>query len=160
MAEEQKDDLKEKLKVQRAGQAGATRTQSRLGALLPPIDQRYNKSDVIDCIYMCCGVQTQICIMLDCTQRQFQYWLRKHPDAQADLAAAKEYIVAKAEEVIIGAMGGDDKAMALDAAKHIMKIYGKQQPTQMVNVQINTSKEEQVKAIFGLATPQDEYDEK
>ncbi len=50
------------------------------------------------------------------------------------MAAAKEYIVAKAEQVIIGAMGSDDKAMALDAAKHIMKVYGKQTPSQQVNV--------------------------
>lgn len=54
------------------------------------------------------------------------------------MAAAKEYIVAKAEEVIIGAMSGDDPDRALDAAKHIMKVYGKQTPQQMVNVQINT----------------------
>lgn len=154
--EDDKDKLKECLKVQRR-KRGAVGKRT---ALLPALDKRYNMSDIIDCIYMCCGVQTQICIMLDCTQMQFSAWLRKHPEAQADMAAAKEYIVAKAEQVIIGAMGSDDKAMALDAAKHIMKIYGKQAPSQQVNVQINTGqKEQQIKAIFGLAAPQDEDDE-
>ena len=67
--------------------------------------------------------------MLDCTQKQFKYWLRKYPEAYEDLAAAKEFIVAKAEQVIIGAMGSDDPDRALDAAKHVMKVYCKQQPS-------------------------------
>lgn len=107
----------------------SAKTDSRLGTLLPPLDKRYNKSDIIDCIYMCCGVLTQICITLDCTQKQFKYWLRKYPEAYDDLAAAKEFIVAKAEQVIIGAMGSDDPDRALDAAKHVMKVYGRQQPS-------------------------------
>lgn len=64
------------------------------------------------------------------------------------MAKAREGILARAQEVILGAMGSDDERIKLEAAKAVLR-----QSQAPAAVQVNVglgSQQAQVQAIFGI----------
>lgn len=65
------------------------------------------------------------------------------------MAKAREGILARAQEVILGAMGSDDERIKLEAAKAVLR--QSQAPAAVqVNVGMGTQAQK-IKAVFGLA---------
>lgn len=62
--------------------------------------------------------------MLDCTPRQLNAWLNRHPEARAEMSSAKEGLLNKAEEVILDALASPDERTRLEAAKTVFKQVG------------------------------------
>ena len=76
-------------------------------------------------VYECWGLQTQLCMKLDCSVSQFYRWLENHPQVKYDMVKAREGIVNLAEEVIIKALCSSDEKVRLEAAKTTLRQLGR-----------------------------------
>ena len=128
---------------------------NKLQPKLPPLDQRYTKEQLEECIERQYGIVTAICNELDCTYSQF-YKAVKHLGLQDKLSAAKKNIVSMAEQVILGALASPDEKTRIDAAKYTLSRVGKDQgwgdtPFAAVQVEVSpTEKAAQIRAVFGI----------
>ena len=119
---------------------------------LPPLEKRYTKKQIQECIEKHYGVVTRICNELDCTYTQF-YKTIKQLNLQKDLAEAKKNLVSLAENTLLEALASVDEKTRVDVAKYILKTQGKlfgwnegPQIAQQINVQGEVS----IKEIFGI----------
>ena len=119
---------------------------------LPPLEKRYTKKQIQDCIEKHYGVVTRICNELDCTYTQF-YKTIKQLNLQEYLTEAKKNLVSLAENTLLEALASVDEKTRVDVAKYILKTQGKLfgwneglQIAQQINVQGEVS----IKEIFGI----------
>lgn len=128
---------------------------NKLQPKLPPLDKRYTREQLEDCIERQYGIVTAICNELDCTYSQF-YKVVKKLQLQTELAAAKKNLVSIAEQVILGALASPDEKTRIDAAKYTLSRVGKDQgwgdtPFAAVQVEVSpTEKAAQIRAVFGI----------
>lgn len=119
---------------------------------LPPLEKRYTKKQIQECIEKHYGVVTRICNELDCTYTQF-YKTIKQLNLQEYLTEAKKNLVSLAENTLLEALASVDEKTRVDVAKYILKTQGKlfgwnegPQIAQQINVQGEVS----IKEIFGI----------
>ena len=119
---------------------------------LPPLEKRYTKKQIQECIEKHYGVVTRICNELDCTYTQF-YKAIKQLNLQEYLTDAKKNLVSLAENTLLEALASVDEKTRVDVAKYILKTQGKvfgwndgPQIAQQINVQGEVS----IKEIFGI----------
>ena len=130
-------------------QSGIT---NNLTPKLPPLEKRYTKKQIQECIEKHYGVVTRICNELDCTYTQF-YKTIKQLNLQEYLTEAKKNLVSLAENTLLEALASVDEKTRVDVAKYILKTQGKvfgwndgPQIAQQINVQGEVS----IKEIFGI----------
>ena len=130
-------------------QSGIT---NNLTPKLPPLEKRYTKEQIQECIEKHYGVVTRICNELDCTYTQF-YKTIKQLNLQEYLTEAKKNLVSLAENTLLEALASVDEKTRVDVAKYILKTQGKvfgwndgPQIAQQINVQGEVS----IKEIFGI----------
>ena len=122
---------------------------------LPPLDQRYSREQLEECIERQYGIVTAICNELDCTYSQF-YKAVKKLQLQTELAAAKKNLCSMAEQVILNALASPDEKTRIDAAKYTLSRVGKDlgwgdAPFAAVQVEVSpTEKAAQIRAVFGI----------
>lgn len=125
------------------------------------LDSRYTEDEVVKMVYECWGLQTQLCMKLDCSVMQFYKWLEKHPQVKYDMVKAREGIVNLAEEVIIKSLCSSDEKVRLEAAKTTLRQLGRNygwgeanQPALKVDIfdggSASKDKRVEVRAVFGL----------
>lgn len=134
--------------------------KSGKGALLPSLAKRYTDEQMVEAIYDCCGIKTQMCFKLDCTQNQLDKWFETHAQFKEHLVKAREKIVNLAEEVILQSLRSPDEKIRLEAAKTTLRQLGRNygwcevgQPALQLSVQEpkdGKDKTVEVRAIFGL----------
>lgn len=122
---------------------------------LPPVQKRYAREEVAECIERHYGIMTSICRDLDCTYKQL-YSAIKHYDLEASIDEARKNIVSKAESVLLDALSSTDEKTRIDAAKYTLERLGKTigwstNPNVAMTIQVSPGeKEAQIKAIFGI----------
>ena len=128
---------------------------NKLAPKLPPLDQRYTREQLEECIERQYGIVTSICNELDCTYSQF-YKAVKHMGLQEKLSNAKKNLCSMAEQVIVTALQSSDEKTRIDAAKYTLSRLGKDlgwgdTPFAAMQVEISPGeKQNQIKAIFGI----------
>ena len=118
---------------------------------LPTLSKRYTPEEIELSIRKNYGTLTYICLDLDCTVQQLEYYLRKHPQMEAIRNEARNAIVDLAEKTIVEAM----KAGNLNAALYTVKTLGRnrgwnESATLNVNVMSESEKEKAIKKLFGI----------
>ena len=128
---------------------------------VPPIDQRYTKDEVVECIHRHFGIFTAICNELDCSFYALTKYIRKN-ELEADVSEARKTITEVAQNAIMECLNSKDERVRLDAAKFTLKSLGKdkgwsENPNLAVAISIDDSeKEKKIKAIFGIAQEEPE----
>ena len=122
---------------------------------VPPIEQRYTKDEVVECIHRHFGIFTAICNELDCSFYALTKYIRKN-GLDGDVSEARKTITEVAQNAILECLNSKDEKVRLDAAKFTLKSLGKdkgwsENPNLAVAISIDDSeKEKKIKAIFGL----------
>ena len=130
-------------------QSGIT---NNLTPKLPPLEKRYTKKQIQECIEKHYGVVTRICNELDCTYTQF-YKTIKQLNLQEYLTEAKKNLVSLAENTLLEALASVDEKTRVDVAKYILKTQGKAfgwNDGPQIAQQINVQGEVSIKEIFGI----------
>jgi len=128
---------------------------------VPPIEQRYTKDDVVECIHRHFGIFTAICNELDCSFYALTKYIRKN-GLENDVSEARKTITEVAQNAIMECLNSKDERVRLDAAKFTLKSLGKdkgwsENPNLAVAISIDDSeKEKKIKAIFGIAQEEPE----
>lgn len=128
---------------------------------VPPIEQRYTKDDVVECIHRHFGIFTAICNELDCSFYALSKYIRKN-GLENDVSEARKTITEVAQNAIMECLNSKDERVRLDAAKFTLKSLGKdkgwsENPNLAVAISIDDSeKEKKIKAIFGIAQEEPE----
>ena len=152
--------VKNAMDKQKASQQPQQKTTSQisfgitnnLAPKLPPLEKRYTKKQIQECIEKHYGVVTRICNELDCTYTQF-YKTIKQLNLQKDLAEAKKNLVSLAENTLLEALASVDEKTRVDVAKYILKTQGKAfgwNDGPQIAQQINVQGEVSIKEIFGI----------
>lgn len=122
---------------------------------VPPIEQRYTKDDVVECIHRHFGIFTAICNELDCSFYALSKYIRKN-ELETHVSEARKTITEVAQNTIMECLNSKDERVRLDAAKFTLKSLGKdkgwsENPNLAVAISIDDSeKEKKIRAIFGL----------
>lgn len=111
-----------------------------------PLYKRTTREKLLKAIRKCRGMTSLLVVMFDCNFKQLYNAIDKF-DLRDELEAAKQMFLDQAKMVLVDAMESTDKDRALKAAT---TVYGKSNPTTIVQTNVTVDLDKQVKDIFGI----------
>ena len=146
---------KEKVDAQKRKKANQdTAINTRSEVLKPSVASRYTEDEVLAVVDRTHGLTSSICAALDCSNQQWQVYLRTRPNIKAAQLEARQGMLDLAEKRLLENLNSDDDQLAQRAVEFILKHLGASRgwndlhPLQQINVDRDGTVT--IQQIFGI----------